>query len=108
MPQFVVIQPNGKYAVFSTVVDNFIYYDASREGLAIVLMEDRMEVIKREIERGLQRGEQTSGRFEECLETIKEVHGKSVADEVRRALSANAAPPTDPQPSEERQNKERT
>jgi hypothetical protein len=94
MPQYVVVQPNGKYAVFSTVVDKFVYYDADREGVAVALLEDRIEQIKRDIEAGIVRAESAGpAPFEKCITTIRNIHGEDDAEMTRAVLSANEPAP---------------
>lgn len=40
MPQRVVRQPNGKLALFSSVVDHFLYYDCDAEELYQIMIEE--------------------------------------------------------------------
>jgi hypothetical protein len=76
----IVRQPNGFYAVWSTVVDNFILWDATPEE---IITEEQVEMHER-IAKGvrdriaeLERGEDHYGQrtFEQCIGTIKAIHG---------------------------------
>jgi hypothetical protein len=40
MPKRVVLQPNGKLALFSTIVDHFVMYDATPDKMIYDLMHD--------------------------------------------------------------------
>lgn len=80
MPTYVVVQPSGQYATFSTVVDDFTAYDMTREECAELLLEHRVEEAKREIEKGIQRAEQeTAIRYQKSIATVSFHHGEAIA-----------------------------
>jgi hypothetical protein len=71
----IVLQPNGKLARFSEVVDDFTDVDMDpweavdeciREGMSVM---DAIEKVKRGIDAG-------NDRYLECLETIRTRHGR--------------------------------
>jgi hypothetical protein len=83
----IIKQPNGKYCVFSTVVDNVILKDATRQEL----MEYYGDKAKREamrstwktiqdIEDGKRPYAQFTKTYDEMMEWIKEVHGTTPKD----------------------------
>ena len=84
MTHQIVKQPNGLYAVWSTVVDDFILIDATPEDI----IQDRIEESNEQIREGtmktieaLERGEkpylQFTRTFVDCVRIIKRVHGKN-------------------------------
>jgi hypothetical protein len=71
----IVLQPNGKLARFSDVVDDFTDVDMDswdavdeciREGMSVM---DAIEKVNRGIKAG-------NARYLECLETIRTIHGR--------------------------------
>lgn len=89
MPQCIIKQPNGYYAIFSTIVDNFTVVDCSRDDLIEEFMERERELITQKVDRilaALEAGEKPYNQFtmswEEALETIREVHGTEEAERV--------------------------
>lgn len=50
MPRRVIKQPNGKFACFSSVVDHFIWYDATEEEARAYLRDEYMEEIEARID----------------------------------------------------------
>jgi hypothetical protein len=80
MAHQIVKQPNGLYAIWSTVVDNFIVYDATPEEIIAeeqVEMHERIAKQVRQAIADLESGVECTGyrTFEERVETIKAVHG---------------------------------
>ena len=82
MSRQIVKQPDGRYAVWSTVVDGFVLTDATPEDI----IEDWVNQYRQEITSSvlhiielLERGEkpyyQFTLSFDDCLKTIREVHG---------------------------------
>lgn len=80
----IVVQPNGKYARFSTVADNFTDYDMTKDE-AFVLCRDAsgVDVANYKIEQA----DKHPDRFDREIDTIRDVHGNDEADLVRRELS---------------------
>jgi hypothetical protein len=97
MPWRLVIQPNGLFARFSTVVDDFTDYDMDE---AEVLRQAFSEwdcgekTAREEMDRARREADLRTGdtrpplsRFRECLDDIREVHGAETAKERERELS---------------------
>lgn len=84
MPKFIVKQPNGLFAAFSTVVDNFTAYDMTREE-AIEYIGDESKVRRAADDADLMGGGggvdeyrhlgEGLARWHYCLEIILSVHG---------------------------------
>lgn len=86
MPARAVKQPNGLYARFSTIVDDFTHYNHTREELWEVF---RDEGGVESANGKMQRADDSLGRFEEEMHTIEAVHGAEVANQRRKDMSDN-------------------
>lgn len=74
MGRIVVEQPNGKWAVWSTVVDDFILLDCDEPDLFVTEVFDAARMSVEETERRVRwRGLKT---WEGCLATRREIHGR--------------------------------
>lgn len=79
-----VKQPNGLYARFSEVVDDFTHANFSREELGSLYRDEGgVEFANSK----LQRAENAVHRFDEAIGIIKCVHGKELAEQRRKELS---------------------
>ncbi len=85
----IIKQPNGKFAVWSTIVDNFIMFDAD----AKEIIDDRIEkctqdIIKEvtqtilELNEGRKPYYQFAKSWKEARNIIKEVHGNLMLEEL--------------------------
>jgi hypothetical protein len=105
MPTYPLMQPNGLYAIFSTIVDDFTGMNllrsevraefASRGGEASA---DRLLArADRDVECACYDDDAPEGRrrWEGSLDTVKVVHGAPLA-EARRRQGEDKAPPADP------------
>jgi hypothetical protein len=88
MPRYIIPQENGNYAVFSTVVDDFIIINAKpKELLRIFIKEEIKSTIKffhRVIRQIKKHGPDIS--MQDALDTIKNVHGIDAYNEVIKLL----------------------
>lgn len=80
----IIKQPNGKYALFSSNVDDFVYVNCTIDEIIEIQLEDYRKILIRkiyEIVDKLEKGEkpyyQFTMSFDEAIKWIKEVHGKS-------------------------------
>lgn len=80
-----VVQPNGCYARWSDVVDDFTAYDMTREE-AVELC--REELGREDAEQKVLRAEQDLTRFETELDSVRILKGPDKAEIRRRAMSA--------------------
>lgn len=83
MGRQIVKQPNGLYAVWSSIVDSVIVYDATPDEIIEFYQLEEMKRLRDgvlEAIAALERGEKPSGQFtkswEDCLHWIEVVHGK--------------------------------
>lgn len=72
MPWRVVVQPNHRYAIFSTIVDNFTAFNMNREEALETCLE---EIGRLYCEDKVARAERDPGRWQDCLNKIEMVHG---------------------------------
>lgn len=89
----IIRQPNGKFALFSSMIDDFTAMDATEEELAVHVAEleykKAYEHVMREIEKVKTKDKpyfQFSKTFDEALATIEDIHGKEVAKKRRDYL----------------------
>lgn len=78
----IIRQPNGKWAVFSSVVDDFVLLDATRDDIVEMRVQDARETIEREIDQkiaALEAGQRAYFQFtmswDEACKWAREVHG---------------------------------
>lgn len=91
MGKAIVPLPNGRYSIWSTIVDNFVAMDGTKEDVleyfAEAAKEEALrswgEVFKEYEENGCGMGIRD---YEECLGDIKVVHGKKEMEVVRKVL----------------------
>jgi hypothetical protein len=96
MGRQIIKQPNGKYCIFSSIVDNITHYDMSVDDIIEEWVNEAKEDIKKRVKdtvSKLEAGEQPYFQFtksyEEMLSTIKEIHGKEECDKVKSFLKGN-------------------
>jgi len=86
----IIKQPNGKLAIWSTIVDTFIMTDATPEEYIAFRIEEETERVKKdltEIFAKLDKGERyahTVYQWDEALKILEEIHGK---EELEKVLS---------------------
>lgn len=80
MGRQIVKQPNGKYAIWSSICDNFLYTDLTPlEYINIRVAEQKLEITDKilkiidQLERGEKPYYQFTKTYEDCLEIIKEM-----------------------------------
>ena len=91
-----VKQPNGLYARFSEIVDDFTDYDMDRQEAfetcrdlaGVNVANQKIDSADKELDDRDQPREPLY-RFNDCIETIGIVHGKKEAAERRKQLSEN-------------------
>lgn len=96
MGQHIVKQPNGKYAIFSSVVDHFIAYDATPEEIAAHFRQESIENSDRQTARGITSADHfADARFATDIETVRRIHGDKEADGYLALLTAAETPDAD-------------
>ena len=72
MPTFAVKQPNGNYALFSTIVDTFTAHGLTRDQAVFLLME---RVSLGDALQALDRADDDNDRWKDALNTVGNIHG---------------------------------
>ncbi len=96
MGQQIIQQPNGRYCIYSSIVDNVTYYDLDRDELVEALLErsrksiqHRVDVVLEKLRTGGKPYHQFTMTYLEMLESIAEQHGESnVIEAIRRIEKA--------------------
>jgi hypothetical protein len=85
----IVKQPNGLYARFSTVVDNFTDFGMTREEALECSVKWLTEAarIEHEAAQKVERADLSPERWEAELKTIREAHGQKTLDEFLAAVA---------------------
>lgn len=87
MPSRLVKQPNGLYARFSTVVDDFTDYGMTREEVAKMFLDDYRKQAEDHTTEALLYADSHADDWEDALYTIQEMHGKRTANRrIKRIL----------------------
>ncbi len=93
MGQQIIKQPNGKYCVFSSNIDNLIAYDCDRaEIIGMRVAAYTEEVVKTvtsvcdKLDEGKNAYSQWTMSYEEMLDTVKYVHGQKGVDELLKDM----------------------
>ncbi len=93
MGRQIIKQPNGKYCVFSSIVDSIIYYDMTPGEIIEAYVDEERESIKKRVDNAIEKLESDSPyksqftmSYEEMLDTIKDIHGDKEFQEVKKAI----------------------
>ena len=93
MGRQIIKQPNGKYCIFSTVVDNVIYYDCTPEKIiehwtkeAALEIEGKVNNIISGLNNGENPYHQFTMSYDDMIQTIKQNHGVDEAADVVQTI----------------------
>lgn len=91
MGKAIVPLPNGRYSIWSSIVDNFVAIDGTKEDVLEYFVEAAKKEALRswgEIFDAYEKNGSTFGikDYEECLETIKTVHGEKQMEVIKKVL----------------------
>ncbi len=93
MGQQIIKQPNGKYCLFSSIVDNVIAFDCTAQDIIDMRIKEESERIKAKVSgivEALERGEkpyhQYTMSYSEMINFIQSMHGKKVREETQSAI----------------------
>ena len=92
----IIKQPDGKFALWSSVCDNFILINASPEEIINYKIERKTESIKNNVMKTISKLKQNEKPYyqftqtwEDCLETVKNNHGQKELNHLLKALKEN-------------------
>ena len=95
----IIKQPNNKYALFSSIVDDFVLIDATPKDIIRCWvgsyrrdMRKKVKDITEKLERGEKPYYQFTMTFEEAINRIQELHGKD-AESLKMLRDAGYIPP---------------
>lgn len=90
MPWAIVKQPNGLYARFSTISDNFTHLNMSRTGAlacAAHYLSKFCPTAEGTVQNAEKRTPEDEYSWEDCVETIHEIHGVDAVDEIAKEVN---------------------
>jgi hypothetical protein len=88
MGRQIIIQPNGRYALWSSVVDDFVLFDASEKQMIESLIEEQAAVVREQVKRKIEELKadlkegtkkayyQFTMTWDEACERAKRLHGE--------------------------------
>lgn len=93
MARQIIMQPNGKYCIYNSNVDNITHYNMGEQDI----IEEWSEESRKEIEKSvksivskLKEGKrpyyQFTKTYEEMLNSIMDIHGDEEAEDVRKII----------------------
>ena len=95
MGQQIIKQPNGKYCLFSSIVDNVTYYDMTKEEIIEVWtekakkdFEEKVNNIVNKLDKGEKPYFQFTLSYEEMLQRILEVHNVDEMQNVKNIIKS--------------------
>jgi alpha-glucosidase (family GH31 glycosyl hydrolase) len=93
MGQQIIKQPNGKYCLFSSVIDNVTHYDMTKEEIvkvwtqeAKIGFEKKVNDIASKLDKGEKPYFQFTLSYEEMLQKILEVHNADEMQNVKNTI----------------------
>lgn len=95
MARQIIKQPNGKYCIFSSIVDSVTLYDMDEQDIINEWAEESRIEIERNVKKiisDLNEGKhpyyQFTKTFDEMIDLIKEIHGKKRSQEIKSLIEA--------------------
>lgn len=93
MGRQIIKQPNGKYCIFSSIVDNVTHYDMTEKDIVkenVSEYKKKIIIEVKEIIEKLEAGSkpylQSTLSYDDMLGQIKEIHGKKESEEVKKTI----------------------
>ncbi len=90
MGQQIIKQPNGKFALWSSVVDDFLFLNATPEEIIEFRVQQFRKQTGQEINQIILELNQNKKPYfqftqswEECLETVQDLHGKQKTERIK-------------------------
>lgn len=93
MGRQIIKQPNGRYLIFSTIVDNVTHYNMAPEDIIDLWVERERKQITEDVNKTISRldkGEKPYHMFtqsyNETMDLIKEIHGVDDSEEIKNLI----------------------
>jgi hypothetical protein len=80
----IVEQPNGKYCIFSNIIDNVTHYNMSIDYIIDSIIDEERIKIKNKI---INEVYNINFKYEDMIELIKEYHGKQEVEEIEKLIN---------------------
>jgi len=95
MGQQIIKQPNGKYCLFSSIVDTVTYYNMTKEEIVEVWTENarkefeqKVNDITEKLDKGKNPYFQFTLDYESMLQTILEIHNADEMENIKQAIES--------------------
>lgn len=92
----IIRQPNGKYCLYSSNVDNIVYYNLLKDDIKAIWQQqsnnqlsDKVDQIIEDLEENKKPYYQFTMSFEEMMNSIKERHGDKEYEEIMLLISSS-------------------
>lgn len=92
----IIKQPNGKYCIFSSIVDNVVYYEGTKEQILNAYIEDSKKTITEKVngifddlENGKKPYNQFTMSFNKMIHWIETSHGEEERIDVLKKLKVS-------------------
>jgi len=89
----IIKQPDGKFAIWSSIVDNFIFVNCDADEVVAAFVEDATKDLERSVREKLEKVEadkpayyQFTKTWDEAIEDIRNLHGEEEAQRVLKYL----------------------
>jgi exonuclease VII small subunit len=99
MGKQIIKQPNGKYCIFSSIVDNVTHYDMTVEEIIEEWVNDakndiieKVKGIVSKLEKGEQPYYQSTKSYDDMIVLIKEIHGKKESQKIKSLIETSDLP----------------
>ena len=76
MAERIVVKPNGLFAEFSEIVDDFIHFNMTEEEVYEIYRLRAIEESKRTVAFKISTAKHDMNRWQEALDIIEEIHGE--------------------------------
>lgn len=93
MERQIIKQPNGKFCIFSSIVDNVTWYHMAEQDIINAWVEESKKDIEEQVKKiisDLNEGKkpyyQGTMNYEEMIETIKDIHGSKEVKKIRKHI----------------------
>lgn len=97
MGRQIIKQPNGKYCIFSSVVDNVTFYNMTQDEIIDEWTKEAREDIERKVKDIVSKIEnnekpyfQFTKNYDEMIEEIKEIHGNKEGNKIKKLIELSS------------------
>lgn len=93
MANQIIKQPNGKYCIFSSIVDNVTFYNMTEQDIINERVKEAKEKIENDVKETISKlnnGEkpyyQFTLSFDDMIKEISDIHGKREANKIKSLI----------------------